>query len=80
MNIDARKIDFIKKVSEMNAETFVQLENLVAEFLNSDKSVWYDNLSDTELDKVDISLQQARDGKLTDGNAVHEKMRKMLTK
>ena len=64
----------------MNAETFVQIENLVAEFLNSDKSVWYDNLSDAELDKVDISLQQARDRKLTDGNAVHERMREMLAK
>lgn len=80
MGIDTRKIDFIKKVSEMNAETFVQLENLVAEFLNSDKSAWYDNLSKTELDKVGVSLQQASEGKLTDGSAVHEKMRKMLVK
>ena len=80
MGIDTRKIDFIKKVSEMNAETFVQIENLVAAFLNSDKEAWYDNLSNTDLDKVDVSMQQAKEGKLLDSNAVHEKMRKMLAK
>ena len=49
MGIDTRKVDFIKKVSEMNEETFVQIENLVAAFLNSDKSVWYDDLSNMDI-------------------------------
>lgn len=73
MNLEARKYQFIQELVKVEDESVLEKLELV---LKANQGDWFDNLSETEQNEIQIGLEQADKGELTS----HEEVMKRFSK
>ncbi|RZJ54277.1 MAG: hypothetical protein EOO44_05675 [Flavobacterium sp.] len=62
MNLEARKYQFIQELVKVEDESILEKLELV---LKANQNDWFDDLSETEKNEIQIGLNQAEKGELT---------------
>jgi hypothetical protein len=73
MNLEARKYQFIQELVKVEDESILEKLELV---LKANQNDWFDDLSETEKNEIQIGLNQAEKGELTS----HEDVMKRFSK
>lgn len=73
MNLEARKYQFIQELVKVEDESVLEKLELV---LKANQGDWFDDLSETEQNEIQIGLEQADKGELTS----HEEVMKRFSK
>lgn len=73
MNLEARKYQFIQELVKVEDERVLEKLELV---LKANQNDWYDDLSESEKEEIQIGLHQAEKGEFTS----HEDVMKRFSK
>ncbi|WP_125722124.1 hypothetical protein [Flavobacterium ustbae] len=73
MNLEARKYQFIQELVKVEDESVLEKLELV---LKANQNDWFDDLSKSEQDEIQLGIQQADKGELTS----HEDLMKRFSK
>ncbi|WP_281235480.1 hypothetical protein [Flavobacterium gelatinilyticum] len=73
MNLEARKYQFIQELVKVEDERVLEKLELV---LKANQSDWYDDLSESEKEEIQIGLHQAEKGEFTNHKDVMKRFSK----
>lgn len=78
MDISAEKLNIIQRICELQDSDLLDLVKNIVDIPAKSKSDWWDSISDSEKQSVEIGLSQVAEGETTSHHIVRKKYEKWL--